>query len=59
MTFVQVVAEELVGEDEGVDAGAGAGAGTAAEREKDQRKGQGAVVLNKRRSGQLDRSFIW
>lgn len=57
MTFVQVVAEELVGEGEGVDAGAGAG--TAAEREKDQRKGQGVVVLNKRRSGQLDRSFIW
>lgn len=42
MTFVQVVAEELVGEGEGVDAGAGAG--TAAEREKDQRKGQDVVV---------------
>lgn len=56
-----MVAEGLVGEDEGVDAGAGAGAGagTATEREKDQRKGQGVVVLNKRRSGQLDRSFIW
>lgn len=52
-----MVAEGLVGEDEGVDAGAGAG--TATEREKDQRKGQGVVVLNKRRSGQLDRSFIW
>lgn len=51
MTFVQVVAEELVGEGEGVDAGAGAG--TAVEREKDQRKGQGVVVLNKCRSGQL------
>lgn len=51
MTFVQVVAEELVGEGESVDAGAGAG--TAVEREKDQRKGRGVVVLNKRRSGQL------
>lgn len=57
MTFVQVVAGELVGEGEGVDAGAGAG--TAVEREKDQRKRQGVVVLNKCRSGQLDRSFIW
>lgn len=55
MTSVQVAAGELA--DAGVGVDADAGAGTAVELEKDQRKGQGVVVLGKRHSGQLDRPF--